>query len=191
MTKVLFKLTLYDAVVMWKCLRVEAFRNWHWHCFLLVSFLIHIAVPMSLWQGFCSSLSCMTLLCNLCCGNIQESKRSETDTGTCFLLDSWRGKKAAEEERLHNTSPFATSRLSMQRQLRNKLNENHIAFFLSCGVIVAIFGIWCWHFQPARFLVSYIVIFCVGSTWLALLPLQIWRTYNGLERNQRNDYGTV
>ena len=29
-----------------------------------------------------------------------------------------------------------------------------------------------------RFLVSYSAIFCVGSTWMTLLPLQILRTYN-------------
>ena len=48
-----------------------------------------------------------------------------------LLLDSCRGKKAAEEERLHDTSPFTTSRLCMPLQLRNILDENYIAFFLS------------------------------------------------------------
>ena len=40
------------------------------------------------------------------------------------------------------------------------------------------FSNWCWLFKPSRFLVSYSVIFRVGSTWLTVLPLQIWRTYN-------------
>ena len=42
----------------------------------------------------------------------------------------------AEEERLHDTSPFTTSRLCMPLQLRNILDENYIAFFLSGAFLV-------------------------------------------------------
>ena len=44
--------------------------------------------------------------------------------------------------------------------------------------MVAIFSNWYWNFQPSRFLVSYNVIFSVGSTWLTLLPFQTLRTYS-------------
>ena len=56
--------------------------------------------------------------------------------------------------------------------------RNRHRVFLERWVIVAIFSNSYWNFQPSRFLVSYNVIFRVGSTWLTLLPLQILRTYD-------------
>ena len=54
--------------------------------------------------------------------------------------------------------------------------------FLEWWVIFAVFSNWYWYFQPSRLLVSYNVIFRVGSsclsTWLTLLPLKILRTNN-------------
>ena len=67
---------------------------------------------MPLWQGFYSSLS-LSYLTLYCRREIWESTAFQN--WHCFLVDSCREKKAAEEERLHDISLLTTSRLSMWR----------------------------------------------------------------------------